>query len=75
MVKILNDCVSARVDSYCCSCGIGEFSRICKCRCIAHYNVDYFLKKKIVSEVVSLYNVSEIDCSVKVFKICFLRIR
>ena len=70
VVKVLDDGVSTRIYSGNGFGGVCEFGWICKCGGIAHYNINYFLQKKIVSEMVSFYYVAEINSGVKVFKIC-----
>ena len=69
VVKVLDDSVSARIDSGDGLCGVGELGRVCERGSVAHHDVDYLLKEQIVPDMVSFYDVSEINGGVKIFKI------
>lgn len=69
VVEVLDDGVSARIDSGNGLCGIGELGRIRERRGIAHHYVNHFLKEQIVPDAVSLYDVTEVDRGVKILKV------
>ena len=69
VVKVLDDGVSARIDSGNGFCGVGEFGRVCERGGVAHHDVDYLLKEQIVPDVVSFHDVAEINGCVKIFKV------
>ena len=69
MVKVLDDGVSASIDSGHGFCGVGEFGWVCERGGVAHHDVDYLLKEQIVPDVVSFHDVAEINGCVKIFKV------
>ena len=71
VVEILDDGVSARIDSGNCLCGVGELGRIRERRGVAHHYVDNLLQEQIVPDVESFCDVAKVDGGVKVFKVRF----
>ena len=69
VVKVLDDGVSARIDSGNGFCGVGEFGRVCERGGVAHHDVDHLLQEQIVPDVVSFHDVAEINGCVKIFKV------